>query len=101
MGKKAKGPKHLSRTTQYKVYEIQARWKINRIRKLKKYVKNNPNDLLAKKRLKDGIFTYRRKTPLSWNKMWRPAQITFAQNLAKGGTNGMQALREVYFTRIY
>ena len=88
MGKKAsyKGKK------QYKVYESEGRFSKNKLRKLRKQVKENPNDTLAQdalNRLGRGA-QYTRKAPN--NKVWNTSKMNFAQALKKSGLNGHIAL---------
>ncbi len=76
-----------SQKTQYLMYQSGNRCVVNRTKRLKKYVRENPNDIQAKKALDKGL-KYRRKTPLSWHKTWSPPMIEHAQRLRKSGLNG-------------
>lgn len=47
----------------FKAYAIEGRCGINRLKRLEKYCRNNPNDLQAAEQLKKGNTGYTRKTP--------------------------------------
>ena len=62
----------------------------NRTIKLKRHIKNNPDDKQAKRALKDGLVVYRRGTPR--NHIWSKQKRTYAILLTKAGLNGHLAL---------
>jgi hypothetical protein len=80
-----------SQKTQYQMYQSGNRCVVNRTKRLEKYVKNNPNDIQAKKALKKGL-QYRRKSPMSWHKTWSPEMIEHAHRLRVSGSNGNLAI---------
>lgn len=75
----------------YKVYADEMRSHKNRVKNLKRHIERFPNDEQAKRALKNGIVTYRRKTPRN-NRTWSPESIRFAQMLKKCGIKGHHAL---------
>ena len=76
----------------YQSYKSNGTYEKNRLSRLKRHLKNHPEDAQAQKALSGGI-TYRRKRPVSWNKTWSPINREIAQSFRKAGLNGNLALK--------
>lgn len=80
----------------YASYKLNGTWLKNKIRKLKRLIKEQPNNLPLVKALAvyQGANAPEYKRKASRSKHWTPGRIEFAKGISKLGINGNMALLE-------